>query len=113
MNDKEKLALWKAFHEKTGFDRTMEELVETQARLSLIKAFYSVDDIFRREIDGLKNKSGKKKTKGRDIEKTIDEYLEEAKYRAYMASFDNMKKNFEARKKDMSKIKEAFSGKTN
>ncbi len=105
MNDKEKLKLWKAFHEKTGLDKRMEELAEIEARLSLIKTFYSVDDIVRREIDGLKNKSQKKKTKDRDIEKTIDEYLEEAKYRAYMASFSNMKKNYEARKKEMSKIR--------
>ena len=113
MDDKEKLKLWKDFHEESNFDKKMMKLAEIEARLSLIKTFYSVDDIFRREIDGLKNKSGKKKIKAGDIEKTIDEYLEEAKYRAYMASFDNMKKNFEARKKEMTKIKEAFSGKAN
>ena len=104
MNDKEKLAIWKAFHEKTGFDRQMEKLAEIEARLSLIRTFYSVDDIFRREIDGLKKKSKKKKG-SKDVEKKIDEYLEEAKYRGYMASFDNMKKNYDARKKEMSKIR--------
>ncbi|MFH1391524.1 MAG: hypothetical protein ABIH20_04400 [Candidatus Diapherotrites archaeon] len=43
------------------------------------------------------------------INKKTDELLREAEYRRYIASFEHMKENYEARKKEMAKIKAAFS----
>ena len=108
--DKQKTELFKAFREK---DTRIEKYLDWQAHLNIMHALYQFDDIFRREVDGLRKKTEKKKMDIEQINKKIDEFVREAEYRAYIASFDNMKKNYEARKKEMSKIKEAFSGKAN
>ena len=111
MTDKEdnrKTELFKAFHEDSILGNALDKFTKMQNRLATIKLFYDTDDIFRREIDALKNKAEKKKVDVEKIEEKVDEFLKEAEYRRYIASFEHMKQNYEARKKEMTKIKDAL-----
>ena len=109
--EEKKLDLFKAFG---GSIHGSAYLKAQEQRLLLgrIKVYYDTDDIFRREIDHLKEKMKKDLKKGKPVKETDDlvlELLKEAEYRRFIASFENMKANYESRKKEMSKIKAVFS----
>ena len=108
LDEAKRLELWKAFHADGMFGQVYNRAMEERMRLGLIQTFYDTDDIFRREIDFLKQKMAKKKMKVKDVEKAIGELLKEAEYRRYIATFDNMQKNYDARRAEMSKIDDAM-----
>jgi len=101
--------LWKAFRSDSVFGDVVNEAMKERLRIAKIRLYYDTDDIFRRQIDGLKERMKKRKAKPKVIDAKMLELLREAEYRRYIASFDNMKENFEARKKEMAKVKSAFS----
>ena len=105
----EELELWREFHKGGSQGPALKKWAELRGREATLKIFYDTDDIFRREIDGLKEKMKKGGIKPKQADEKVEELLIEAKYRRYIASFENMKENFEARKKEMAKVKEAFS----
>jgi len=112
MDDKEeekKVELFKAFHGQGIYGATLLKAREEEAKFAKIKLYYDTDDIFRRQIDSLKIRMEKKKAKPKEVEEKIAVLLKEAEYRRYIASFETMKINYEARKKEMTKIKQAFS----
>lgn len=109
LNEKKKLELWKAFHDNNILGPKFNAAAEKQAKLAKIQNYYDNDDIFRREIDALKEKMRKKKITLKQVESKTEEFLKEAEYRKYIATFEHMKENFDARKKEMAKIQEAFS----
>ena len=108
LSDEKRIELWKAFHTDGMFGQVYNRAMEERMRLGLIQIFYDTDDIFRREIDFLKGSMAKKKMKVKEVEKKIGELLKEAEYRRYIATFDNMKKNYEARRSEMTKIDDAM-----
>ncbi|HIH09973.1 MAG TPA: hypothetical protein HA254_04880 [Candidatus Diapherotrites archaeon] len=108
LSDEKKTELWKAFHSTDLFGAPYTEFSKKLARMKMLQNFYFNDDIFRREIDGLRQKMEKKKVALKAVDKKIDELVAEADYRRYIASFESMKENFEARKKEMAKVEEAF-----
>ena len=108
LSDEKKLELWRAFHTDNIFSPVYNKAMEERLRLGLIQTFYDTDDIFRREIDGFREKMVKKKIKIKEVEKKIGEFLKEGEYRRYMATFEHMKQKFDARKKEMAKIEEAL-----
>lgn len=109
LSDEKKTELWREFHKNNLFGPTYKAAFEQQAKLLKIQGFYDTDDIFRREIDGIKERMQKKKIKLKDAEKKIEELGREAEFRHYIATFEQMKQNFEARKGEMAKIKNAFT----
>lgn len=108
LSDSRKIELWKEFHRGNLFGPSYTAAVEKQARLVRIQNFYENDDIFRREINGLKERMVKKKMKLKEVEKRIDELASEAEYRRYIASFEAMRQNYDARKSEMAKIGDAM-----
>ncbi len=100
--------MWKASHTDGLFGPVYSLVMEERLRLGFIQSFYDTDDIFRREIDGLREKMAKKKIKIKEVEKKINEFLKEGEYRRYMETFENMKLNYESRKNEMAKIDEAL-----
>ncbi|GEM_PF-4791069 len=50
----------------------------------------------------------KKKMSLKNVEKKTDEFLQEAEYRRYMATFEHMQKNYDARKSQMARIENAL-----
>ena len=107
--EEKKVELFKAFHDDSVYGSTLLKAREEESKFAKIKLYYDTDDIFRRQIDGLKIRMKKKKVKPKVIDEKIAVLLREAEYRRYIASFENMKINYEARKKEMTKIKQAFS----
>ena len=107
--EQKKVELFKAFHNASVYGATLLKAREEETKFAKIKLYYDTDDIFRRQIDGLKIRMKKKKVKPKVIDEKIAILLREAEYRRYIASFENMKINYEARKKEMTKIKQAFS----
>ncbi len=108
LSGQKKIELWKAFHPGSLMSPALEQMRTKQLKLATIQQFYDTDDIFRREIDGLRQKMEKKKLTLKEVEKKTEEFLREAEYRRYIATFEHMKENFDARKKEMAKIQEAF-----
>ena len=108
LNDEKTTELWKAFHTDNLLGPNTQKAIENQLRLREIQGFYNTDDIFRREIDFLREKMTNKKIKFKETEKKIEQFLKEAQYRRYIATFENMKQNYQARKSQMTKIQEAL-----
>ena len=108
-----KLDQWRAFFSTPAiFDEYLRHKHRKEEELD----YYFHDDIYRREVDSLNAKFRKKlkeskkgyKTLEDEFEQEREEILSEAKLRKTLMSFDTMKKNFYARKKEMNKIKKAF-----
>ena len=88
-NDEKKTELFKAFNSNSIYGIAVEKAFEERQKLAKIKLYYDTDDIFRREIDHLKDNLKKaKKPDTNFFESKIEELLREAEYRRYIASFE-------------------------
>jgi hypothetical protein len=106
--DEKKTELWKAFHDKSLFGSAFDEAMAKRQRFANVRLFYDTDTVFRREIDGLKKKMERTNMGLEKADAQVEEYLKEAEYRRYIATFENMRLNYDARKKEMDKLKDAF-----
>ncbi len=77
-------------------------------RLYIIRDFYTHDDIFKRQFDDIYKLAAAKEWKAEKRDKKIDELLDEAILRRTMLSFESMKKNYEARKREFEKIEKVL-----
>ena len=108
LSEEKRIELWKAFHDTNLLGVPYNDYTKKQAKLTSLQNYYTSDDIFRREIDGLRQQMKKKKISLKAVDKKTDEFLKEAEYRRYIATFEHMQKNYNARKNQMAKIQDAL-----
>ncbi len=111
-----KVEFERQFHKDNPIE-ALDSFFEGKASRVEAQEYYEHDDIFRKEADSLKARFEKKfKTakKGQyvkldeELRKEQDELLAEARLRRHILSFDTMKKNYYARKKEFEKIEKVF-----
>ena len=105
---------WRAWHTPS---LSSMPVFETARQVAEEKEYYEHDTIYRKQIGSLtarydgklkKAKRGNMKKIREAFDDDREDLLEEARLRRYLMSFDTMKKNYEARKKEFEKIDRAF-----